>query len=413
MRNGNSIRWVWAASLACFIVAALTGAGYRAMIASGQTFGFNPVYVRHGHSHLMYFGWITPVLMAGFVTLHRDLFSMSFVRRVMVGVFVAAAASYPMFLFFGYSLMRIGSAEMPVAVIVSSLNMIAWYTFVVHYAKRTRGIERTRSMLLFDVALTFLVLATLGAWALALLQPLGIDSDAWTSALTHIFLDLFSEGWFVVGVLALMYGVVRRPLPRSHPSFWLICAGLPLTFALGMPRALVPDELAVMTRVGSLLVGAGLVWNVLVLWRLTPDNLPAWMWRFPLAMLGLKALGQVAVGLTPGLWWTSVPGFRILYLHLMLLGFASAALLPLAERIWDARFRAASAAFITSIVLLLASLLPLTPMLPPAMYGRWVFVAAAVIAPLPAFAATVLMMRELRRVRLNEPEEAIDVHQPV
>lgn len=375
------------------------------MIAAGETLGFNLVYVRHGHSHLMYFGWITPVLMAGFVALNRNLFSAVYVKRVMIGVFIAAAASYPMFLFFGYSLRQIGSAEIPIAVIVSSLNMFAWYAFVAHYIRRTRGLERTRSMLLFDVALTFLVLATFGAWALALLQPLGVESDAWTSALTHVFLDLFSEGWFVVGVLALMYGVARRPVSRRHPSLWMICAGLPLTFALGMPRPLVPDELAMSARIGSLLVGAGLFWNVLLLWKQTPERMPSWLWQFPLLMLGLKSLGQVAVGLTPGLWWTSIPGFRVLYLHLMLLGFASAAIIPLVTRIWDVRFGVSAGAFLGTIVLLLASLIPFTPMLPPEMFGRWAFIAAACVAPLPVAAALAMMMRELRSVTRRHAAE--------
>src|SRR5690625_4549979 len=133
------------------------------MIAAGETLGFNLVYVRHGHSHLMYFGWITPVLMAGFVALNRNLFSAAYVKRVMIGVFIAAAASYPMFLFFGYSLRQIGSAEIPVAVIVSSLNMFAWYAFVAHYIRRARGRERTHSMLLCDVALRCLFMVSLGA----------------------------------------------------------------------------------------------------------------------------------------------------------------------------------------------------------------------------------------------------------
>src|SRR5690625_7567495 len=182
----------------------------------------------------------------------------------MIGVFFGAGASLSLFLFFGYSLRPIGSADLPIAVIVSSLNMFAWYAFVAHYIRRTRGLERTRSMLLFDVALTFVVLATFGAWALALLQPLGVESDAWTSALTHVFLDLFSEGWFVIGVLALMYGVARRPVSRRHPSLWMICAGLPLTFALGMPRPLVSGWLAMSARMGWLLGGAGCFWFVAV-----------------------------------------------------------------------------------------------------------------------------------------------------
>src|SRR5690625_7333379 len=117
-------------------------------------------------------------------------------------------------------------------------------------------------------------------------------------------------------------------------------------------------------RIGSLLVGAGLFWNVLLLWKQTPERMPSWLGQFPLLMLRLKSLGQVAVGLTPGLWWTSIPGFPVLYLHLILLRFAPAAINPHVTRIGDVRVGGSAGAFPGALVLLLASLIPFTPMLP-------------------------------------------------
>lgn len=347
----------------------------------------------------MYFGWATPVLMAGIAILRPSLFNHHTIRKILVGVFVAAAASYPMFLMFGYQIVEIGSARMPISVIVSSLNMMAWYAFAFHYVRSTRGVERDRSMLLMDLALTFLILATLGAWMLALLQPLGIDSDVWTSALTHIFLDLFSEGWFVLGLLAMMYGVAGGARRAAHWSLWLIVAGLPVTFALGMPRSIVPDSLAQLAALGSLLVGIGLLTQAVVLLRVRPERVELWLWRLPLILLSLKALGQITIALTPGIWWTSIPGLRILYLHVMLLGFLSIGVVAVARHFFGRRWTAGAAFFAAAVLVLLLSLVPLTAFFPPAWSGRWTFEVAAWAAPWPAVAALAMMAAGIRSRR--------------
>src|SRR5690606_7580806 len=99
------------------------------------------------------------------------------------GVLVAALASYPFYLAFGYTPVDVGDARLPLSVIVSSLNVLCWYAFVWSYRRTTRGVARTQPMLLWDLALTFLVLASLGGWALALLKPLGITDTAWVVGL--------------------------------------------------------------------------------------------------------------------------------------------------------------------------------------------------------------------------------------
>lgn len=394
--SGEQYAWVWVAALATFVLAALTGALYRFAIVSGETFGLSLTNIRHAHSHLMYFGWATPVLIAGIAILNPALFNHRSVRRVLIAVLVAAVASYPMFLLFGYEVHSIGSARMPLAVVVSGLNMLAWYAFVVMYIRSTRGKERDRSMLLFDMALTFLVLATVGAWMLAMLIPLGIDSHVWTSALTHIFLDLFSEGWFVLGMLAMMYGIAADVHRTRHWSIWLICAGLPVMFALGMPRSLVPDGLAAIAPIGSMLVGVGLLANVVILWKHPPASLARWMWRLPLGLLALKALGQIGILLVPGIWLTSIVGLRIIYLHLMLLGFLSIALVAVARVFFGRRWTTGAAAFANSALLLILSLIPLSALFPAAWSGRWVFQVAAAIAPLPPIVAVIMIVMGLR-----------------
>jgi hypothetical protein len=353
---------------------------------------FSLVNIRHAHSHLMYFGWVTPVLMGLIAVLRIPAERRRGVVPALWLVFGGAAVSYPLFLLFGYSLVSVGTAEMPIAVIGSSLNMLAWYGFVVVYIRGTRGLDRDRVATLFDLSLLFLVLASLGAWALALLKPLGIQSDVWTSALTHIFLDLFSEGWFVLGTLGALYAALPRDEDRrAHWSFAILCVGVPLTFAMGMPSALVPDGLTTLAAVGSLAVGTGLLINVAILGRRVGRG-SRLLW-LPLAFLAAKSAGQVVEAITPAFSITSMPGMRLVYLHLMLLGFVSCALVLAIRPLTGAEpHRPASTTFLAAVSVVIVSLLMFTPAMPMELMGSWTFTAAFWIALLPIPGALWLLV---------------------
>lgn len=392
------IRYAWLGALACFVLAGLTGALYRFGIAYGLTFGLDLVNIRHAHSHMMYFGWATPALMALVVERLPAVTGRPLpggMRWVLAGIFSSALLAYPLFLAFGYTPVALGTKQMPVAVIGSSFNVLFWYAFVWPYVRATRGVQRTRALLLWDLALTFLCFATLGAWGLALLKPLGIHDPAWASGLTHIFLDLFSEGWFVLGVLGLVYAWLDPWQAGVHWSVVLLAVGLPVTFALGMPELMVPPGLKTLARAGGALVGTGLLGAVVHLWRCVPRE-GAWWWRLPLLLLALRALAGLSVSLVPGVWWASEVGLRILYLHVMLLGFVTLGLVAVASAALGRRYVKGMPGLFAAVVLLLFSLLPLTSLWPAVWHGRWVFYQAAWVALGPALAMVVMLARGLR-----------------
>src|SRR5690606_9264113 len=143
------------------------------------------------------------------------------------------------------------------------------------------------------------VLATLGAWGLPAMQVFGVESPALMGALTHLFLDLFSEGWFVLGVLGLLAaevsgrGPVERRLLDGVAATWgvrLMVAGLPFTFALAMAPSLVPPLFETLAHAGGALVAAGTLLVVAALWR----GARGLLWRFALVALAVKALAEGA-----------------------------------------------------------------------------------------------------------------------
>jgi hypothetical protein len=360
----------------------------------GWTGGLELEHIRHAHSHLMYFGWGTPALMVliwrclpGDVTGPRD----SIFRWIAGSTLAAAVLAYPLFLLFGYSPVPMGSARLPIAVIGASLNILCWYGFVGLYVAATRHLPREGAVRLWDVAVGALVLATLGAWSLALLPVIGVHNPLIATALTHVFLDLFSEGWFVLGGLGVVVALLSSSSdgPASW-SVWLVVLGLPLTFLLALPVSRLPVELVIAGRAGGAMVGGGLLAMTVRLVRGLPHGTARWLWGVPLAFLAMKAGAQLAGSLVPGLWLGASHGLRVLYLHLMLLGFLSLVLVAGAQTVWGRNARRDVAIFYGAVGLLLVTLLPLTPWMPG---GRAAYEIAAWGALGPVVAATWMLAR--------------------
>lgn len=101
-------------ALASFTLAGLTGAGLRFGLLFGFPWGLNYADVRHAHSHLMFFAWVTPsaMLLAAQALSDRG-------RRLPGGALVAIAAAvtgvlaYLPFLTSGYRLTEIGGNALP------------------------------------------------------------------------------------------------------------------------------------------------------------------------------------------------------------------------------------------------------------------------------------------------------------
>ena len=387
----------WVGALWCFVLAGATGAFFRFGMAYGTTGGLSLANVRHAHSHLMYFGWATPALALLMLAHLPALTGRPLPRRagwIPVVMLVTGLLAFPLFLAYGYTPAVIGGRRLPLSVMSAGLNVLGWYLFAGVYARMTRGVARNGPLVFWDIALVFLVFATFGAWGLALMKPLGVEAVFWQAALTHLFLDLFSEGWFVMALLGLVYAVRDASPGASRPwSLWLIVSGLPLMFVFGMQVSLVPPGLALLARGGGLLVATGLLANVWVLWRTPGAGGP---WRLPLALLALKAMMLAGFSLLPQEWWAGHHGLRILYLHVMLLGFVTPGVVAVAERtpglvVGGRRW------LYGAVVLVLVSLWPLTSLWPKAWAGTWALEVAAWTALLPVVAGAGLLLAAVRR----------------
>jgi hypothetical protein len=403
----TALRRAWAGALALFVLAGLTGVLYRFAVAfvwtPDEMGGLVLGNVRHAHSHLMYFGWATPALMAliAHAVRRRTGQPIRGIGPILGAVLALALLAYPPFLLWGYAPAVLGDARLPLSVIAAGLNVIGWYAFAVAYARATRDHERDAALRVFDLALAFLVLSTVGAWGLPLSQAAGIASEPLKAALTHLFLDTFSEGWFVLGVLGLAYAAAdeRRHVPPLWPVL-VAAVGVPFTFALALPAGFVPPLWKGLASVGGGLVGLGLLAAVAVLWRRLGARRSGGLWRIALGLLALKATGQICVALSPGVNWAAFHGLRVLYLHLMLLGFVTLGFFAAAEAAFGAGPPGAerrARAMAVAVGLLLATLFPLTGFWPPLLGGEWALWAAAFAALGPVLVAACILMPLMRR----------------
>ncbi|MCP4425037.1 MAG: hypothetical protein GY803_11125 [Chloroflexi bacterium] len=392
---------LWLASLGVFALAGATGAFMRFALLYGFPWGLQFANVRHAHSHLMYFGWVAPGLMALMVSwlprLMKRPLSPRQIAQFRVNIIITLLLSllaYAAFLPYGYSLASFGSVRLPAAVIASSLNIFAWYWFAWLYWRATKGVERGRPLRLWDAGLGFMILASMGAWGVAVASRLDVQDPFWNAALTHLFLDTVSDGWFVLTILGLAYAAnpqaARHPLAARSES-WLI-VGLPVLFLLSVPINYVPIPVRLIGSAGGVSVALGLGGNIVALWSARPMG-----WRIQLLFLGLKGLATLAVVVPALSRWGDLMRLRVSYLHWLLLGFVTLGLIAAADDVWGRTAVPSRKWFAATVIAIIISLFFLTSLWPVAWSGRWVRVTAAWVALGPVLVALKALLQRLRR----------------
>lgn len=418
-------------ALVSFTLAGLTGAGLRFGLVYGFPWALNYADVRHAHSHLMFFAWVTPaaMLLAAQALSDRG-------RRLPGGggVAIAAAAmglaAYLPFLSSGYRLTPVGDAELPLSMMASGLNGLVWYAFAGLWWFAARRLRRDAVMRYFDGAVILLVAASLGAVGLAWMGMSAVESAALQAAFVDVFLTLFADGWFGVAIVAGALVAVRRDAGALTATRRDAGARVAWPHAVGgavasrrdtgaKPIAAWPATALVvglLLRSVSRFLADGLGWSwtapfeaaggaiaalawlaaVVHVWPKRGAAGPPTLLHVALGLLATKAVAELAMATPAGDAWVTANGLRVFLLHAFLLGAISIGLVAVFRaRYGSAAFRGATV-FALAVGVMLVSLLPLTGLWPMAYAGRWALTFAAVAAlgpPLVAAVATVARPR--------------------
>ena len=355
MNHLITFKKVWQLSLLSFIIAAVTGFLYRYGMLYPVPDSLNFANIRHAHSHLMFFNWVSPPIM---IWIASQLISSSDTRTAAkfnscfyVMIFLGFL-SYPFFLFYGYHSVPIGSAALPLAAIISGLVMLTWYWFALLYFQHRTAVNNSLSFLFFDGALIALLISSLGAWGVSIFQFTPVDSPQISSAMTHFFLAVFTEGWAVLGVLGIMWHKAEiTEFPINSGWLWQpVLFGSMLIFPFSLSESVITPAMHYTAKFGTVLIAGSLTVNFYLLVK--SGSLKGLIWKTILGLIALKILFQFAAVLPTGIW-PGEHGLQVLYLHLLLLGIVSILLIHVFH---SNRYFIAKAVFTISVLLVLLSL---------------------------------------------------------
>lgn len=321
---------IWKLSILSFVIAGLTGFLYRYGFLMPLPELLHLGNIRHAHSHLMFFNWITPpilIWMAAEVIRKEVNYSVRRIKQCIYTMMILGFLSWPFFLLFGYRPVSVGGANLPLAAILSGLVMITWYWFGILYYKARQCMKSpSLSVVLFDGALVALVVSSLGAWGVSVYQFSSLESPLISKALTSFFLGVFTEGWVILGVLGILWSGVKRPgiINRENWLWMPVLFGSMLIFSFSLDQSILSAPMLWSAKTGLLLIGISLSLHLYSLWKssFTSTGID----RVVLLLLAFKILFQAGAMLPTGIW-PGEHGLRILYLHLVLLGFATTGLI--------------------------------------------------------------------------------------
>tara|TARA_R110002020_G_scaffold135568_2_gene302746 strand:- start:2774 stop:3976 length:1203 start_codon:yes stop_codon:yes gene_type:complete len=213
-----------------FLVAALLGV----LLRSYPTFSFNLNYrfVVHAHSHIALLGWAYVALttLLHYCFTDKDTASISYKRVFWCtqGTLIGMLFTFP---FQGYALFSI---------IFSTLFLIMSYVFFHHFLKSIDPQYRhSRSLLCIKAALWYMVISSVGPWALgAIMNSVGAQS-IWYRLAIYFYLHFQYNGWMILALTGLFLFALEQngmvvPQKKFKYFFWLLNIGVVLTFFLSV-----------------------------------------------------------------------------------------------------------------------------------------------------------------------------------
>lgn len=342
------------AAVWCFLLAALAGVAMR-LVGAGFPLPEHVDFsnLRRAHSHLMLFGWVTPALFVLIATHARPSRAVS---ATVWGLLVLGLLSFPSFLLWGYGSAEIGSARVPISVIVSTLSMFGWYAFVYLYAKMRGALVKQcgeGAVRFWDGSMFLLVLGSAGAWTRGAFIGMKIEDPFLTSGVIEFFLSCFTDGFLLLGVIGLLLARTRstsatRPTDEivtgqvltrrgARRAALVLMLAIPLEFLALLQVDLVPASLRIVGVVGVVVSGLVTAYiGIVLLRRSRSTGSIASGAGALLALLGGSKLLLASPAITD---WVLAAGLRIPYLHVLLVGLVTFVLVTKAVQKWPRAVR--------------------------------------------------------------------------
>lgn len=163
------------------------------------TSGVNFRNVLHGHSHLMFSGWVLNVLLFAFIDANIKQVNKIF-SPLLITLQVCTTGMLIAFPIQGYGLTSITLSTL------HTLISIITITFFFHQTKASTSI----SLWYAKLSIIFFLISTIGPFSLGYLSSRGLDQSYWYNYSIYFYLHFQYNGFFTFGILSLLYELLEN-----------------------------------------------------------------------------------------------------------------------------------------------------------------------------------------------------------
>lgn len=313
------------ASLIAFVVAAGLGLALRWAFVVNMPEWFNYRNIQHAHSHVALLGWLFAIFYL-FLIHFLDLDFKRYSRLYWLLQFSVAGmlVTFPV----------IGYAQ--VSIFFSTAHILLAYIFVYRLWRDLRAKTQQRLPILFvKASLFFMVLSTLGTWALGPIMALKLKGTAIYYGAIQFYLHFQFNGWFVFALIGIVLVLMAKrgitfDQKKLHQFFVLLIISTMLTFALAVTWSTPYLSIFIVNSIGVILQLAALLLFLQIIYT-KREEIKGFFNRYiynllflSLLALALKIIVQ-AIVVIPYMAEISytIRNFVIGFIHLLMLGCLS------------------------------------------------------------------------------------------
>lgn len=286
--------------------------------------GINYTFFLHGHSHVMFLGWVFNVLFLAFTehSIIRDRRNYIVFFGALQLLVVAMMISFPLQGYGFYS------------IVFSTLHTLAVMVFIPFFFKATKADKRV-STWYARMAWIFFLISTAGPFVLGMLMANGMGKTVWSNFAIYYYLHFQYNGFFLFGIFSLFFqmlesGNIQFPRKEAYAfGKWMAIACIP-AYALSILFAN-PGLIFNVVGGGAALIQLLALYYLLPILREATPKLRAGSSRLVSSILQLVVISHVAKSLLQlASSHPAVAEFAyalrpvvIAYLHLALVGVIS------------------------------------------------------------------------------------------
>ncbi len=302
--------------LVFFFIAACLGWLLRWHIAS-PIHTFNYSFWLHGHSHIMFLGWVVNTFLIGYIINYK--WSSKRYHRIFIAIQILLMCMLVLFPVQGYS---------PITITISTLHTLCIWLFSSWFFKDSSSHRKIMSVRFARYSLIVFFIASIAPFALGSLVANGLGQSKWYYFIVYFYLHFQYNGVFIFGLLSLFYKIleeqnVKYPLGNAQRSGALLFISLFPTYLLSVLYSQPGVFYNVIGFLGGLLQLVALYYFLITLRliKFTINTKASLLMKMAIASFALKSILQIisAHPIIAQLAYEVRP-FVIAYLHVVLIG---------------------------------------------------------------------------------------------